>query len=144
MNNEERNYTLPVNLLKGVGMFTFESTGSFKKTDSFLKSMFKLDINRVLNNCGQEGVSALSYAAPYDSGLVSRSWGYKISRSRSGISITWTNSDTENGFPVAVMLQYGYGTGGGGYVQGRDYINPAIKPIFDKISNTVWKVVTSA
>ena len=125
-------------------MISFESTGSFKKTDSFLKSMFKLDISSVLNSEGRRGVDALSKATPLDSGRAASSWGYLVERTSKSCTITWTNSDNENGFPVAIALQYGYATGTGGYVQGRDYINPAIKPIFDDILNKVWKAVTSA
>lgn len=123
-----------------------ESSGSFKKTESFLTSMSKLIAIEVsvLNSCGQEGVNALVSATPRDSGLAASSWGYEVSQTKAGCSITWTNNDIENGFPVAIMLQYGHGTKGGGYVQGKDYINPAIKPIFDKIADKVWKAVTSA
>lgn len=112
--------------------------------ESFLKSISKLDIMGILNSYGQEGVSALSLATPLDTGLAALSWDYEVSRKGGVYSITWTNSDIENGFPVAIMLQYGYGTGTGGYVQGEDYINPAIRPIFDKIADKVWKAVTSA
>jgi hypothetical protein len=89
-------------------------------------------------------VSALGQASPKDSGLASDSWDYQIERSGRAVTIKWTNSDVENGFPVAIMLQLGYGTGTGGYVQGRDYINPAMRPIFDSIAEQVWKAVTSA
>lgn len=123
---------------------SFRSRGSFDKTEKFLKSMQKLDLRRIVEGEAQKGARALAAATPQDSGLAARSWGYKISQNGSGITITWTNSDIENGFPVAIALQYGYGTGTGGYVQGRDYINPVMKPIFDKIAETVWKAVTSA
>jgi len=86
----------------------------------------------------------LAQSVPKDSGLAADSWNYEIERSATSVAIKWTNSDTENGFPVAIMLQYGYGTGTGGYVQGKDYINPAMKPIFDNIATQVWKAVTSA
>ena len=125
-------------------MITFEQSGSFNNTEAFLKRVSKSHLSGILDGFGQEGVSALSAATPVESGLAAHSWGYKVVQSRSGFSITWTNSDTESGFPVAVMLQYGYATGTGGYVQGRDYINPAMKPIFDKIADKVWKAVTSA
>ncbi len=101
-------------------------------------------ILQVLNAAGREGVSALARATPVDSRLASESWDYKVGAKNGVYSLVWTNSDTENGFPVAIMLQYGYATGTGGYVQGRDYINPAIRPIFDEIENKVWKAVTSA
>jgi len=106
--------------------------------------MVKLDILSILQRFGEDGIAALSSATPVDSGIAASSWGYEVSRKGSVYSITWTNADVENGFPVAVMIQYGYGTGTGGYVHGQDYINPAIKPVFDRISNEMWKVVTSA
>src|ERR1035437_8120439 len=125
---------------------SMESSGSFKKTESFLTSMVRLISIEVgiLNSYGQEGVNALVSVTPKDSGLAASSWDYEVSQTKAGCSITWTNDDIENGFPVAIMLQYGHGTKGGGYVQGIDYINPAIKPIFDKIADKVWKAVTSA
>lgn len=125
-------------------MIIFESKGDFKRTDSFLAKLLKRDIYRSLDKYGQQGVAALSSATPTESGLAASSWRYEVKREGRGYSITWLNSDVENGFPVAIMLQYGYGTGTGGYVQGRDYINPALKPIFDKIAEDVWKEVTSA
>ena len=125
-------------------MIIFESQGDFKKTDNFLRKMLRLDLSRSLDKYGRAGVAALASATPSESGLAANSWGYEIQSSGRNVTITWTNSNIENGFPVAVMLQYGYGTGTGGYVQGRDYINPAIKPIFDEIAAEVWKEVTSA
>lgn len=102
------------------------------------------DIYRSLNAAAKMGVNALASAVPKESGLAADSWNYTIENSRGSVSITWTNNDIENGFPVAIMLQYGYGTGTGGYVQGRDYINPAMKPVFDDIADQVWRAVTSA
>lgn len=125
-------------------MISIESQGSFKNTEAFLLSLPKIDILSILNSAGAEGVRALSSATPVESGLAAQSWGYEVKRKGNSYSIIWTNSDVENGFPVAIMLQYGYGTGTGGYVQGRDYINPAMKPVFDSIAERVWKAVTSA
>ena len=125
-------------------MISIRSTGSFNKTESALKRMRKPDILSILQSGGREGVSALVQATPIDSGLAADSWDFVVSSDRGKYTITWTNNDVENGFPVAIMLQYGYGTGTGGYVQGRDYINPAIQPIFDSIADKVWKAVTSA
>lgn len=125
-------------------MITFEQSGSFKNTEAFLQRIAKSRLSGILDGFGQEGVTALSKATPVESGIAANSWGYNVTQSKAGFSITWTNRDTESGFPVAVMLQYGYATGTGGYVQGRDYINPAMKPIFDKIADKVWKAVTSA
>lgn len=120
------------------------TSGSFDKTEAFLKKMSRGDIFRTLEKYGQAGVAALSAATPVESGLAARSWTYEISRSRGSYSITWLNTNIENGFPVAIMLQYGHGTGTGGWVSGRDYINPAMQPVFDKIADEVWKAVKSA
>lgn len=98
----------------------------------------------ILNSYGEEGVSALSSATPLKSGLAATSWGFEVSENKGVYTLVWTNADVESGFPVAIMIQYGYATGTGGYVQGEDYINPAIKPIFDAITDKVWKAVTSA
>lgn len=125
-------------------MISFENTGSFGKTESFLARMTQDDIRRRLEAGGKMGVQALSAATPIDSGQTASSWSYEISGSRGELSITWTNSHVEDGVPIAIILQYGHGTGTGGYVQGRDYINPAMKPIFDRIADDVWKAVTSA
>lgn len=125
-------------------MITLTSKGDFRRTESFLKKMSRRDIYKVLGKYGQEGVAALSSATPVESGLAANSWSYEVENNRRSASISWLNHDVESGFPVAIMLQFGYGTGTGGYVQGRDYINPAIKPIFDKIAESVWREVTSA
>lgn len=125
-------------------MITFEQKGDFKNSERFLRKMAKFDFSNTLKNVAQEGVRALAAATPVDSGLAANSWGYRIERSRSSFSITWTNNDIESGFPVALMIQYGHGTGTGGYVKGRDYINPAMRPIFDKIISDLWTEVTSA
>jgi len=125
-------------------VLSFEFSGSFKDTEAFLRKLAKVDILSVLNANAHKGVEALARATPTDSGLASNSWSYEVSSSNGGYTITWKNSDIENGFPVAIMLQYGYATGTGGYVHGRDYINPAMKPVFDDIANNVWKAVTSA
>jgi hypothetical protein len=125
-------------------MLTFEHSGSFKNTEKFLGIMSKGEIFRALERYGQEGVAALASATPKDSGLTAAGWSYKVKKSRRQYSITWFNSHVVNGVPVAILLQYGHGTGTGGYVSGRNYINPALKPIFDKIADNVWKAVTSA
>lgn len=125
-------------------MLTIVDSGSFKKLQSFLNSASKADIMSVLRSYGQEGVNALAAMTPSESGLTAHSWGYEVDQRAGAYYISWTNTDIENGFPVAIMLQYGYGTGTGGYIQGRDYINPAIRPVFDKIADKAWKAVTSA
>lgn len=120
------------------------STGDLKLTERFLTNAAKLDFRSLLASAAQDGVKALAAATPRDSNLAANSWGYQISGGRGFVTITWTNTDVETGFPVAVMLQYGYGTGTGGYVQGRDYINPAMRPIFDAIAQRVERAVSSA
>ena len=125
-------------------MVHFSHSGSFSKTDKFLSFLQRGDLYRALEAEAQKGVAALASATPVDTGLTATAWTFEIKRSVGSASITWLNNNIESGFPVAIMLQYGHGTGTGGYVQGRDYINPAIRPIFDEIANNVWRAVTSA
>lgn len=122
-------------------MITCKVTGSYKKTRSFLKRNSKMDLDKVLQKYGQKGVQALSEATPKDSGTTASSWSYEIERTSSGATIHWKNSNINKGVPIALILQYGHGTGTGGYVQGRDYINPAMRPIFDAIAEAAWKEV---
>lgn len=125
-----------------MGVF-FNHRGSFKNTETFLK---RYNVNRmrsVLEKYGQKGVSALSSATPRDSGSTADSWAYGIDISKQNFSIYWYNTNlTSAGTPVAILLQYGHATKNGGYVQGADYINPAIVPIFDEIAEAVWREVT--
>lgn len=125
-------------------MISFSSSGDFGKTEKFLKAMQKLNVDKIVAGAAQKGVVALSKATPHATGLAANSWSYEIKKTASSIEIGWKNSDVESGFPVALMIQYGHGTGTGGYIQGIDYINPAMRPIFDEIAETVWKAVTSA
>lgn len=125
-------------------MISFVVKGSLRNTEMFLQKVSKLDILSVLRSHAQLGVDALSRATPTESGLAAQSWSFEVSGSGGKYEIVWTNSDVENGFPVVIRLQYGYGTGTGGYVQGRDFINPAMRPVFDEIADEVWKAVTSA
>lgn len=125
-------------------MISFDVSGDFKTTEDLLKKVQRLNILGVMSSCGEDGVAALSSATPTDTGLTAGSWSYDVHYSNGVYSISWTNTDVENDFPVAIMLQYGYATGTGGYVQGRDYINPAMGPVFDRIADRVWKAVTSA
>lgn len=124
-------------------MISVKQRGNFKKTEMFLKKSFGRDYIGALEKYGQQGVSALSAATPVDSGLTSVSWSYKIIQNRDNISIVWENSNIQKGVNIAIILQYGHGTRNGGYVRGRDYINPALKPIFDKMADAAWKEVTS-
>jgi len=125
-------------------MISFESTGSFDNTERFLSRMSKGDIFKALESYGQVGVAALAGSTPVESGVTSASWGYTVKKTRGSWAIEWTNSNIVAGVPIVILLQYGHGTGTGGYVMGRDFINPAIRPIFDRIAEEVWKVVTSA
>lgn len=122
----------------------FEVSGGFTKTERFLNRMKRREYLNVLDEFGRDGVQALRNATPVDSGATAEAWDYEIKRTSNYTEIVWTNSNINDGVPIAVILQYGHGTGTGGYVQGRDYINPAIRPIFDKIAEKAWKVVTSA
>jgi hypothetical protein len=97
----------------------------------------------IFEKYGNKGVAVLSEATPVESGETAKSWGYKIKRTSKGVTITWTNSHIVDDVPIAIILQYGHGTRNGGYVQGRDYINPSIKPIFDQLIEDIWKEVTS-
>lgn len=125
-------------------MITLESSGAFKKSNSFLSKLLRVDIETTLKKYAQEGVDALANATPMNTGETALSWSYKITKTAYGWEVSWTNSHINNGQSVAILLQYGHGTGTGGYVQGQDYINPVIKPIFDKIAHEIWKVVTTA
>lgn len=121
----------------------FTHKGDLKETEQFLKRLKKQDFYKNLEKFAEEGVEALSEATPLESGKTSESWGYLIENKGDTVTITWTNSNVNEGVNIAIILQYGHGTGTGGYVAGQDYINPAIKPIFDKIADSVWKEVTS-
>lgn len=121
---------------------TITQKGDFKKTTDMLNRITRAEYLRNLEKYGQEGVNALSSATPVDSGETANSWAYQVKQSRGSFSITWINKNIVNGVPIAIVLQYGHGTRNGGYVQGRDYINPAIQPIFDKIADKAWGEVT--
>lgn len=122
-------------------MITIKSKGNFKKTDNLLAKILKRDYVTVLTKYGQLGVEALRNATPVDTGLTANSWSYEIVEDSSGIKIYWKNSNIVKGVPIAVILQYGHGTGTGGYVEGTDYINPALKSVFEKIADAAWKEV---
>ena len=124
-------------------MITFTHRGDFGKTEKFLNGVKKIQFREILNRYGGEGVAALRSATPKDSGLTAESWDYEVVIRRSGFSIFWTNSNLNEGVPIAILIQYGHGTRSGSFVEGRDFINPAIKPTFDKIAENLWKEVTS-
>ena len=123
-------------------MITFRHKGDFSKFTRYLEKASRGARIEVLERYGREGVAALASATPIDSGETANSWDYKITRSRGSASIEFFNTNIQNGVPIAIILQYGHGTRNGGWVQGRDYINPAIQPIFDKIANDAWREVT--
>lgn len=124
-------------------VITLVQKGNFKKTNSFIEKALEFVRLGELDKYGRQGVKALAEATPIDSGETSQSWHYKIERHKSSVSIVWCNSHVENGCNIAVILQYGHGTRNGGWVQGRDYINPAIQPLFDEIADKAWKEVSS-
>lgn len=123
-------------------MITITQQGDWKKTRQYLNRLSKVQLAAVLNKYGQMGVTALSNATPVESGLTAQAWSYDIVQRAGYISIRWRNSHIVDGRPIAILLQYGHGTGTGGYVQGRDYIMPAIRPVFDQIAAEAWKEVT--
>ena len=123
-------------------MIKISHKGDFTKTTRFLKNAKMFDPHKVLDRYGRAGVAALSAATPTDTGLTASSWSYEIRVSAGSYEIRFNNSNIQNGVPIAIILQYGHGTGTGGWVEGRDYINPAIQPIFDQIADEAWREVT--
>ena len=123
-------------------MITFRQKGDFSKITSFLERAKESVKLGDLDKYGKAGVEALSSATPIESGLTSSSWYYTIENKDGKATINFHNSNIQNGVPIAIILQYGHGTGTGGWVEGRDYINPAIQPLFDKIADDAWKEVT--
>lgn len=123
-------------------MIEFKQKGDFAKLNRYLERMREVAKIGDLDKYGKEGVAALSAATPIDTGKTANSWSYKINRQNGSVSIDFYNSNFSNGIPIAIILQYGHATNNGGWVQGRDYINPAIQPIFDKIAKNAWKEVT--
>ena len=122
-------------------MISFKHSGGFDNLERFMEKFQVYDYVYILNSLGKKGVEALSAATPVDSSLTSKSWSYDFEKTKTSLVMRWYNSNVVNGVPIAIILQYGHGTGNGGYVEGRDYINPAIQPIFDEIAMAVWKEV---
>lgn len=122
-------------------MISLTSSGSFQNIERFYNKMLSGKMFANLNQYGREGVNALAKATPVDTGLAANSWGYRIIRDKFGPTIEWYNTNVESGAVVVILLQYGHGTRGGTYVSGRDFINPAMRPVFDRIANDVWKEV---
>ena len=125
-------------------MITFRQKGDFSKLTRFLERAKEPVKLGDLDKYGKAGVAALSSATPIDSGKTANSWRYEIINKNGSAEIVFKNSNIQNGVPIAIILQYGHGTKNGGWVQGRDYINPAIRPIFDNLANEAWKGVTNA
>lgn len=124
-------------------MVTFRHKGTLAKTTKFLERAKKgVNIN-TLHKYGRAGVAALASATPVSTGLTARSWSYEVIESNGRARIVFTNSNIQNGVPIAIILQYGHGTGTGGWVEGRDYINPAVQPVFDQLAEDAWKEVTT-
>lgn len=122
-------------------MIRFRQKGDFSKATGFLEKAKHVVRQGLLDRYGLEGVKALRSATPTDTGLTASSWYYKIVNRSGFAKITFCNSNIQNGVPIAILLQYGHGTRNGGWVEGRDYINPAIRPIFDKLANDAWEEV---
>ena len=121
----------------------FVQKGNFTRTSIFFEKCKNIFRKGILDMYGREGVAALSMATPVDTGKTAASWRYEVTNKPGELSISWINdATTKDGIPIVVLIQYGHGTGNGGYVKGNDFINPAIKPIFDKIADALWKEVT--
>ena len=123
-------------------MISFRQKGDFSKLTRFLERAKESVKIGDLDKYGREGVPALSSATPIDSGKTANSWSYEITNEDGSVTITFNNSNIQNGVPIAMILQYGHGTRNGGWVQGRDYINPAIQPVFDEIVDKAWREAT--
>lgn len=123
-------------------MISFKHKGDFSKFNTYLERLRRINYTSILDKYGKEGVAALAASTPTETGRTASSWYYEIEGSRDQVKITFLNSHVNKGVPIAIILQMGHGTGTGGYVEGRDYINPAIQPIFDNIANEAWREVT--
>lgn len=123
-------------------MITFKHSGNFNNTEKFFKRSSSNTYFNIFEKYAKDVVDALSQATPIDSGETAQSWGYDITNSRNGVKISWTNSNIVDGVPIAVLIQYGHGTRNGGYVEGHDFINPTVKPMFDKLTNDLWREVS--
>lgn len=124
-------------------MISFKESGDFKNLEKLLSFSKRANIEAILNKYGQIGVEALSAATPSRSGKTASSWNYKVTRSKENLQIDWYNTNTNKGENIAILIQYGHGTGTGGYVHGIDYVNPAMKPIFDQLSRDLWMEVNA-
>ena len=125
-------------------MLSVDVTGDFATTVNWFNKVNKDQYLQILNSYGQLGVDALASATPEETGLTASSWSYEVVKTQGVYKLVWSNSHIVNGVPIAIILEYGHGTRNGGYVEGRDYINPALRSIFDQIAEETWKVVTSS
>ena len=123
-------------------LIKFKYRGNFKKTEKYFKRIGEGDYFEGIKRFAEEGTVALIKATPVDTGKTASSWSYTIKRSKEGVSISWNNSNVNKGVNIAVIIQYGHGTSSGYYVEGIDYINPALKPVFESIAKSVWREVT--
>ena len=123
-------------------MISFRQKGNFEKTNNFFRNLTSKRYLKVLDRYGREGVAALSSVTPVDTGLTASSWYYKIEHNKTSTSLVFCNSNIQNGVPIAIILQYGHATRNGGWVEGRDYINSTVQPIFDKLASDAWREVT--
>lgn len=126
-----------------MGIISFRHKGDFRHTEQFFSKALKTDYKSIMDAYGERGVAALRSATPKDSGATANAWGYVVEQHNGKWQITFTNDNIQNGVNIAIILNYGHGTASGAYVAGRDYIDPAIQPIFDKIAKDVWKEVIS-
>lgn len=115
--------------------------GDYRATKRWMDKMEAGSVADVLRSCGEKGIEALSAATPVRTGKTAASWGFEAKTSSKGVTLTWTNTNVVNGVPIAIILQYGHGTGTGGYVHGRDYINPAMRPVFDEIESRISRML---
>lgn len=122
-------------------VISFKTSGNLKKTEGFLSRIVQQHYRNKLNHYGVLGVQALQAATPKDTGLTAESWSYEIAQEGDRLGLYWTNSNRNDGVLIAILLQYGHGTGTGGWVEGLDYINPALHPVFMKMANEIWKEV---
>lgn len=126
-----------------IKMISFVHKGNFKNTEKFFDRIMHRSYKDILASYGERGVKALAAATPKDTGRTADSWTYSIEEGKGTVSIVWSNTNVNKGLNIAVLLQYGHGTRNGGYVQGRDYINPALQPLFDEIANKAWEEVVT-
>lgn len=125
-------------------ILVFEAKGDWKKTNDFLHKMLRRDVVSILKKYGKIGVGRLIEYTPKDTGETAMSWNFRIDKLRDGYKLVWTNSNLSDGIPIAMLIQYGHGTRGGTFVEGIDYINPALRPVFEDIAEELWKEVENA